>query len=125
MAAKGAVAPHLAAQLAGRVLQSRPRSTTAGTGNREPGWNTDYVHKGQDGNRELGPGTWKANDRNGGNRQPATGNRGGIRITVIKAKAATGTGDLESQRPKRREPATGNGRGRLGFSFRPKGATVL
>jgi len=46
---------------------------------------------GNGGNGDRGPGTWKAENK-GGNREPATGNRGGIRTTFIKAKAGPGTG---------------------------------
>jgi len=82
MTAKGAVAPHLAAQLAGRVLLGaakdnnsgnrqlaagnrggirttviKAKAATAGTGNRQPGWNTDHGHKGKGGNWELAIGS--------------------------------------------------------------------
>ena len=76
----------------------------------------------------AGKGTGKATN-NGGNREPATGNRGGIRNTVMKAKAGPGTGEQDVERRRRttfsrppwwarvvtcgqrheqREPATGN-----------------
>jgi len=53
-----------------------------------------------------------AKDNNGGNREPATGNRGGIRNTVITAGTrdrGPGTGDQGPgrRRPKRQGPGTG------------------
>ena len=63
MAAKGAVAPHLAAQLAGRVLLDAAKDNNGG--NREPatgnrGWNTEHGHKGKGGNKDRGTGRRKA-----------------------------------------------------------------
>ena len=40
--ATGEAEQHLAAQLAGRVLQARPKTTTAGTGNRQSATGVEY-----------------------------------------------------------------------------------
>ena len=69
------------------------------------------MHGANGGNRDLGPGTRKAEDK-GGNREPATGNRGGIRTTSAKAlrrKQGPGTGKA-TKTGGNRGAATGNRR---------------